>query len=168
MPRRTPERTKVSIVERAKAKLAVKAAIREEMHARGLFPADLAAQIGVSEQEMTRKLSPTDDRHVTGADLTLMDPELVESVLLRLRPEFVIVRVPPVDHAPTVAEHHAASSGCVQALLDAVGDRRITRDEGVRLEAAALRAASAALAVVALAQRAKEEGVVDAPAERGH
>lgn len=168
MAPRRPARTKTTPERRAETQVAVKRALREEMHGRDLFPADLAEAAGVSEREMQRRLEPNDGgKHISLADLELLDDDFIEGYLTRRLAArgFAVVQV-PVDAGVSLdlVEHHEAATQSVHSHLLAVADRKITRGEGAELEAKALREAQLAIALVVLARRAQRDGVVDVPA----
>lgn len=175
MTRRAPERPKATLVERAEAKAAVKAAVSDEMHARKLVPADLGAQVGVSEQEMTRKLSSKDGmKHVTLADLVLLDEDLISGVLTRLLADrgLGVVQIPPPVNMKAVSldvvEHHEAATTAVHSHLLAVADRKITRIEGADLEEKVLHELRVCAVVLGAARRAQRLGVLDVDVPGAH
>lgn len=164
MSRRAPERARSAPERRGEAKAAAKRAIRDELHARGLFPADVAAGAGVSDQEMSRKLDlQSDAKHPTLADLVLLEDGVIEGVLTRLLAGrgMLVVRVPEHpgagDDPAALVEHHAAAAKAVHEHLHARADGHISPEEGASLRDAALREASIAIKAARLGQLACDE-----------
>lgn len=155
---------KATPVHRAEVQVLVKKAVRAELHERDMFPADLAPSTGISEREMERRLDPQDGgKHLQVADLVLLDDELFTAVIARIAGArgLVVVRVPEGGAIADVVEHHERATEAVHEHLLARADQKITRAEAGPLKAAALAELRVAGAVVALADRALEEGCVD-------
>jgi AraC-like DNA-binding protein len=156
--RSRPERVKTAPEKRADAKTRAKQAIRAEMSERQLFPADLAAQLGIDPRQLERRLDvQTDARHPSIADLLLLDDETLIGVLARLlvdRPITIVAVPDSPDVDDELLEHHEAASAAMREHLQAAADRHLTPAEGAALRAAALREAAIAIRIARVAQSA--------------
>lgn len=158
MPKPRPDRPRTAPEKRADAKTRAKRALRDLMHERGLFPADVAAQLAISAREVERRLDlETDCKHPTLADLLLLDDETLVGLLARLligRQVTVVAAPSCTDVDDDLLEHHEAASAAVTEHLRAAADRHLTPAEGAQLRAAALREAAIAIRVARVAQSA--------------
>ncbi len=142
----------------------MKRAVRATMGERDLFPADLANAAGVSEREMQRRLEPNDGgKHLGIADLLMQDRGLAGDALQRILAPLglAVVELPSAEPiAADAIEHHEVTTSAVQVHLLALEDKVITRAEGAELEAKLLRSIQVEVALLLMARRAQQEGVV--------